>query len=156
VLITAQKASLLDSANYSTKGLTVATLTDCPVRLTPCSRLFLEKLTVAQLVNKWPAFYKAEGSLPPPVAIVSQLNHAHSLSLRSTSMIPIYALFFQVISLFQIPPPPQKSTHFCTPHIWHICNLLFLFIITTHSYPSDDRTVNVGFHMLLLLRTTTT
>jgi hypothetical protein len=45
VLIRAQKASLLDAANYSTMGLTVVALTDCPVSL------FLQKLTVAQLVN---------------------------------------------------------------------------------------------------------
>lgn len=67
MLIRAQKASLLDAANYSTMGLnlTVAALTDCPVRL------FLEKLTVAQLVNKSSAFYEPEDSLPPPFAFVS-------------------------------------------------------------------------------------
>jgi hypothetical protein len=74
VLIRAQKPSLLDAANYSTMGLAVAALTDCPVRL------FLEKLTVAQLVNKSPAFYETDYSLPPSVAFVSHLNHAHSLS----------------------------------------------------------------------------
>jgi hypothetical protein len=60
VLISAQKALLLDAANYSTMGLTVAALTDCPVTLTH----FLEKLTVAQLV-KPPALYEPKGSLPP-------------------------------------------------------------------------------------------
>jgi hypothetical protein len=147
VLIRAQKASLLDAANYSTIGLTVAALTDCPVRL------FLEKLTVAQLVNKSPTFYEPEDSLPPHVAFVSELNHAHSLSLRSTSMFPIYVLFFQVVSLLQISFP--KCIHFSTPHIFHIYNLLFLFITTTNSYLGDDRIVSVGFHMLLLPRTTT-
>jgi len=108
VLIRAQKASLLDAANYSTMGLTVVALTDCPA-----VSLFLEKLTVAQLVNKSPAFYEPEDSLPPPVAFVSQLIHAHSLSLRSTSMFPIYALFFQVVSLLQISFP--KLYPFSTP-----------------------------------------
>jgi hypothetical protein len=97
VLIRAQKASLLDAANYSTMGLTVAALTDCPVRI------FLEKLTVVQLMNKSPAFYEPEDSLPPSVAFVSQLNHAHSSSLTSTSMFPIYALFFQVVTSDFLP-----------------------------------------------------
>jgi hypothetical protein len=54
--------------------------------LTPCSRFLLEKVTILQLVKKFPAFYGTRRFItvfqkfPPPVPILSQLNPVHTLT----------------------------------------------------------------------------
>ena len=52
--------------------------------LTPCSSVLLEKLTVSQLVKKFPEFYGNRKlhyrvrNCPPPVAVPSQISPLHA------------------------------------------------------------------------------
>jgi hypothetical protein len=51
-------------------------------KLTPGNTVLLEKLTVPQLIKKFPAFYVTRRFIiafttPSPVAILSQINPAH-------------------------------------------------------------------------------
>jgi hypothetical protein len=70
----------------------------------------LDKLTVTQLVTKFPAFMETRGyrlihKRPPLVPILSQMHPpSHPVSLRSIPLlIPIYALVFQVTLPFRFP-----------------------------------------------------
>jgi len=93
--------------------------------LTPCNRFLVEKLTVCQLVKKFPAFYGT-----------------HHLSLfwaRSIQYMPLLATFWRFIlilsshmglhlpsGLFPSSPPPQKKTckHLCSSPKWYVPRLL--------------------------------
>jgi len=92
-------------------------------KLTPLSRVFLEKLTGSQLVKKFPAFY----GNPPFITAFTSARHlslSSARSIQSTYYPPIYAWVFQVVSFPQvslpkpciyIPSPPIRAT--CPAHL---------------------------------------
>jgi hypothetical protein len=84
---------------------------DLTLSLPSWSRALLEKLTVAQLVNKFPVFYRTK-------SLITKLTTAHHLSLSWTRLIQstLYHLikihfniilsepqFFHVVTLLQVP-----------------------------------------------------
>jgi len=85
------------------------------LRLTPCSRVLLEKLTGFQIVKKFPAFYGTpkvhfrSRKCPPPVPILSQLDPVHTPTSH-------FLKFHLNIILSSLPEPLKLSLSFRFPH----------------------------------------
>ena len=100
---------------------------------TPCSRVLLEKLTVSQLVKKFPAFYGTRSfitafTISNPSLSWATLLHdptSHFLKIHLNIIIP--STVFQVVSFPQVSPPKPCL---CTTRVtWPAC-LIRLDLIT--------------------------
>ena len=101
-----------------------------PIILTPCSRVLLEKLTVFQLVKKFPAFYGTKSFIIAftsfSVPILCQINPVpHSIPLPEdpSEYYPlIYVWVYQVVS-FPQATPPKPCMHVALPRNYYMIRL---------------------------------
>jgi hypothetical protein len=103
--------------------------------LTPCSRALLEKLTVPQLVKKFPAFYGSR-------RFITAFTRARHLPLSWASSIQSMPAFYflKIHFNFTLPPTsgsPKSSLR--SPHQNYVCTSVFPHTFCT----KKSRTPNV-------------